>query len=418
MEAYRHFGLRAAPFEGRPDPRFFYPAAAHQEALATLQFALRTGKSCVVVLGESGAGKTVLARLLAEQANRHARVLWIHGLGQPSDVTEAANHPPGTLPLGPAAGLPATAGHPDVTIPLAEFVRRNTPPDGPLLAVVDNADGLARRHWTDVLGLLTRDFRAGPPVTLVLLGLPGLMERLARARLARLRRRVFRICRLERLKQSETEAYIHHRISTAGGGAPLFTAEAIDLIHTLSGGLPGLVNQLCDNALVDAFGDERYEIDGPNIHAVLPAVAGRVAHALAAPARTLMEGAPGLWQLKRSLAPVLPDELALPCPAAELPPPAGPPPAAEPAPIPDSGRIAHISPPVAVSPPTPAPCAPGSDAAVELAIAHPHHPPKADAAHPGRAACSASEQRLQAIEARLASVLARLRSARARGGKA
>lgn len=269
MEAYRFFNLRVAPFEARPDPRFFHEVPAHREALATLEYTVYARKTCALVVGESGSGKTLLARMLAQRVNTKARVLWVDGIGQPEGLTELTMYPPGTLTNGKLCG----ASRPTETT-LAEWVRVPPPVAVPTLLVVDNADGLRAHSWEDLLTIVTRDVRMPRPASVILLGLPRLIDRLGSARLIRLRRRVFRTCRLDRLTLEQSGAYVMTRLRLAGCGVCPFTDAALAQVHYYSGGNPALINQICDNALIEAYGDERKQIDGEHIHQTVQAITG------------------------------------------------------------------------------------------------------------------------------------------------
>ena len=269
MHAYRHFGLRLPPFEGPPAPAFFFAGPSHQEALATAQFAARTGKSGVVILGAAGSGKTLVAKLLAQSVNRTAYVLWIHGLGQPKGQTEVSVYPLNTL-----CGGGRLATEPPYDAVLSSWVRARGRTRAPVVAIADNADALRENAWSDILALLAREAQDGPVVTLVALGTDELATRLGTPALARLRRRLFRICRLEPLSAAGTAAYIEHRLATAGGGTIVFTPAAIEQIHRAARGNPATINQICDSALIDAYGDERTTIEAEHIAAAFDAICG------------------------------------------------------------------------------------------------------------------------------------------------
>lgn len=271
MEAHQHFGLSVPPFDGTPDPRFFYCAPSHSETLATLEYAVHSGKRCTLILGESGSGKTLLGRVLAHRGLRTAGLLWIHGVGQPDGSTEMTVCPSGDL----QRPIPMGTRH-LVQSSLGEWIRTRLPTCGPTVVIVDNADALRDHNWEDLLALATRELRTSHPVSVVLLGLPNLLEILSDPKLVRLQRRVFRTCHLARLTGQDVVAYVRHRWTVAGGDqAEVFTSAALGLIHRFSDGNPALVNQLCDNAMLDAFSEERHRIDARDVVATLHAITGR-----------------------------------------------------------------------------------------------------------------------------------------------
>ena len=145
---------------------------------------------------------------------------------------------------------------------LADWVRTGEQRRTRTLLIVDDADMLSRRAWQDVLRLMTRGGRTAWPLSIVLLGLPKLLDVLAGRDMARVRRRVFRIGTLSLLTRDQVEAYLSCRITAAGReDGQLFSEQAVDSIYRVSRGNPALINQLCDNAMINAYGDGRDQID-------------------------------------------------------------------------------------------------------------------------------------------------------------
>ncbi len=272
MEPYRHFGLNAPPFDCQPDPRFFYGTTSHAETLAALQYAVHSSKACTLALGESGSGKTLVGQVLAQSAWTRDDVLWVHGLGQtPGELTACLCNPTG---LG-ALGVPGARSSTEVN--LAQWLRSTRPVPRRTLVVIDDVDGLRPGTWDELLPLVTREIRSHVPILSVLLGLPTVLDLLGQPPLVRLQRRLFRVCHLGRLTGAEVSAYIRHRLGVAGRKTDVFTAAALAAIHRLSEGNPALVNQLCDNALVEAFGDDCAQIDVRHIVAAARSIMGQVA---------------------------------------------------------------------------------------------------------------------------------------------
>jgi len=268
MKACKYFGLHTSPFEGQPNPCFFCATAAHAETSATLQYAVHAGKVCTLVLGDSGSGKTLLGHVLARNAPAGTAVLWVHGIGQPDGRTEALVCPRGVAERSDSSALASIE-----KTELSQWIRASLPKSRPLLVLIDNADGLHEQGWEDLLSLVTRELCTPQRLSIVLFGIPALAETLAAPALVRLQRRVFRACRLSPLTCAEVHTYVQHRLRVAGSdGHEIFRPAALDLIHRLTDGNPALVNQLCDNALVDAFGDERTQIDAHDVLATVQAI--------------------------------------------------------------------------------------------------------------------------------------------------
>jgi type II secretory pathway predicted ATPase ExeA len=288
LETYRHFGLSAAPFDERPDPRVFYETPSFAETLATLQFAVGSGKACTLVLGESGSGKTLLGRLLVLRIGLRSDVLWVRGLGQPPGKTIASVVRAAEVLT--AAAAPGTDDSTEISLMQWPRTARTAPlrrQGGGATLIVDDADRLRANAWEDILSLVADpQLKSGATrVTAAIFGLPTLLDaaRLeprpprggAHNPFVRLERRLFRICRLLRLTGDEVAGYVRHRIAVAGGRAGLFTPSALALLYELSEGNPALVNQLCDNALVEAFGDDRPCVDVPHILAAARSITGQ-----------------------------------------------------------------------------------------------------------------------------------------------
>jgi general secretion pathway protein A len=297
METYRHFGLSAAPFDGRPDPRFFYGTQGFAETLATLQYAVASGKACTFVLGEPGAGKTLLGRVLVQHLGTRSDILWVRGLGQPSNKTVASV----VCASGAFAPARAPATHNGTEIPLTQWLRTaraapHRPQESGATLIVDDADGLRANAWEDILSLIADPLPKSrlAPVTAVICGLPTLLDPgRSHGPLVRLQRRLFRVCHLLPLTREETAGYVCHRIAAVGGKEELFSPPALGLVHELSEGNPALINQLCDNALVEAFGEDHASVDMPDILAAARSITG-------AAGRRQPPGDPDAWACRNA----------------------------------------------------------------------------------------------------------------------
>jgi general secretion pathway protein A len=268
MSVYRHFGLSTPPFERLPDPRFFYAAPSHEEALATLQYTVYANKGCCLVLGESGSGKTLLARMLCRLVSKRTTIVWIHGIGESDETPTVDVYAPGSFDK-------TGVGSPTDRTTLSAWSRsRSVEPAAPLL-IIDNADELPGRAWRSIVAMLASEPADSRPPNVALFGLPGLKWLLPTPRLARLSRRVFRTYLLQPLTSAQAREYVYRHVAVAGGqGSEVFTNQAIAELHRLTGGNPGLINQVCDNAMIDAYGEDRHRIEAADVVVAVRTIGG------------------------------------------------------------------------------------------------------------------------------------------------
>lgn len=267
MDVYQEFGLAGPAF--RPHASLaqpLFPSPSHEDALATLVYAVRNRKPAVMVVGGSGFGKTLLAQKAQSATAGERPTLWIHGHGQPQRYLEALLIP--TQQPADANGLAPRR------IAVRHWLRRPAPGRLPLV-IVDDADKLSELHWEDLLAVMTRERprQIAPPV--MIFGLPTLRERLADPSLYRLRRRIFRVCSLRSLTTEQVRDYMAQRIEAVGGSLEqIFDDAAIVQIGRLTHGNPALINQLGENAMVEALGDERRTVVASDVVAGVHAMLG------------------------------------------------------------------------------------------------------------------------------------------------
>lgn len=278
MDAYEHFQLNKPPFDPLPDAEFFFDAPVHAETLATLQYVVYARKGCCVAIGESGYGKTLLARIVADNATATTPVLWVHGGGQPDNQTNVSVFLPHRF---------ARAGQNvqvEKTTLAAEAHTTRFRPEPPLL-IVDSADDLPAHGWRDVIAWFSNEIRYSKPANVLLFGLPRLLDMLMTPELVRLQRRVFRVCRLEALTPRLTKEYIRTRVAIAGGDSRrIFSDDVVDQISRLGHGNPALINQLCDNTMLEAFGEERDRVQAVDVgNALHVMLMGRLKERVALP---------------------------------------------------------------------------------------------------------------------------------------
>src|SRR3984957_10999383 len=250
----RHFGFTAKPFALTPDPAFLYPSRQHAMALTMLEYGLESQAAFSLLTGDIGSGKTTLVRKLLRQlgdqvavgliSNTHGRFKSIHGWAlsavgiAPKDDSDVANY----------EALVDSFVH--------EYAKgRRT------LLIFDEAQNLSVEVLEELRLLSNVNSEKDLVLQILLVGQPELRETLCRPELMQFAQRVSVDFHLRPLDAEETQAYIRHRLKVAGGAPSLFRAEAIELIHARTRGVPRLLNQFCDYALVYAFADGLKIID-------------------------------------------------------------------------------------------------------------------------------------------------------------
>lgn len=242
------YGLNAKPFGDLADPKFTYHSASHDAVAQQLIDALARRDEIVVVTGEKGLGKTTLCRSVIDQLDRRTLTSFV---ADPSVSVEALLKTV-LVDFGVAArddaarGRLDTAARNQLTDTLREFAASLVPLQAAAVVMIDDAE----RANADLFALirdLAADDRRRATLHFVLVGRPDLLRR---GELRWIDKRIAVRCRLEPLSAEEVAGYVGHRLAVAGASARVeFDDKAIAEIHAVSGGVPALVNAVCDRAL-------------------------------------------------------------------------------------------------------------------------------------------------------------------------
>jgi putative secretion ATPase (PEP-CTERM system associated) len=249
-EAFYH--LRTKPFLLSPDPRFFFSSRGHRRAVAYLVYGAHQGEGFIVITGEIGAGKTMLAATLAQKLARQNLVL-----GQ---VVSTRLGPDDLVRMVAAAfGLPQHDSKAVLLDRLGQFLLSCNQQGKRALLMVDEAQNLPSMSVEELRMLSNFVQGHRPLLQTFLLGQPEFRRTLQGPDMEQLRQRVLAAYHLGPLDQSETEEYILHRLKVAGWqGDPSFSQDAFAAIHQYAGGVPRRINILCDRLMLMGCLDQKH----------------------------------------------------------------------------------------------------------------------------------------------------------------
>jgi type II secretory pathway predicted ATPase ExeA len=248
------FGLREKPFALTPDPAFLYPSRHHQFASMMLEYAVVNRASFSLLTGEVGSGKTMLIRRLLTRIDQDIRV----GL--------MSNTHPGFGSLLQWICLAFELdyrGREDAELygTFVDFLVQQYAARRRVLLIVDEAQNLDPQLLEQLRVLSNVNADKHLVLQMILVGQPELRATLRRPEMRQFAQRISTDYHLPTLSMQETRLYVRHRVTVAGGPAELIDSDAIDLVWTRSGGVPRLINQLCDTALVYGFAEQQQRID-------------------------------------------------------------------------------------------------------------------------------------------------------------
>lgn len=240
------YGLRDIPFSLTPDPRFLYFTASHREVMANLHYGIQHGKGLIVVTGEVGTGKTTMLRAMISRLDRSVLTSYIFNPGL--EVTELYQH------LSADFGLGQYTSKSDALQKLGRLLMMRHSRGLRTVLIVDEAQGLSRELLEEVRLLLNFETYTEKQLQIVLTGQPELRTVLNSPALRQLKQRISLRCEIKPLKADEVSGYIRTRLKVAGASRlDLFTADAVALIYRASEGIPRLVNNICDNVLLNGY---------------------------------------------------------------------------------------------------------------------------------------------------------------------
>lgn len=248
-----YYGFVQPPFSLTPDPRFLYRSESHDVALQQVWQAIRRKEGFIVLTGDIGTGKTTLCRTLLEQFDQTTFTALI--LNPFLSVEELLREV--LLSFGVVSkdalksGRLATASKHELVRTLHDFLLSLVPLHGSAVLIIDEAQHLSPEVLEEIRVLSNLETNDQKLLQVVIVGQLNLLDILHRAELRQLDQRISIRCSLKALTREEVEAYVTHRLWVARGSTSVtFTPKAFDLVHSISGGVPRMINLICDRALM------------------------------------------------------------------------------------------------------------------------------------------------------------------------
>jgi general secretion pathway protein A len=271
---HEFYGLVRSPFEMTPDPAFLFLGEVHREGLATLAYGVSSRKGFVLLTGEVGTGKTTLLHALLAQLERETLAAFIFNPRlEPLDFFRMLFDEYGIEePCRTKA---------DYLLALNRFLIGRLEKNQTTLLIVDEAQNLSPEMLEEIRLLSNLETPRSKLIQIMLVGQPELWEMVARPDLRQLRQRIVLRYELRPLRPEETSAYVQERLRLAGyTGKGIFKGSSLDAIHALSGGVPRVINILCDGALLLGFAKDRHLLGADEVREVardlclIPSTAG------------------------------------------------------------------------------------------------------------------------------------------------
>ena len=260
---YDFFGFKEPPFNLTPNSRFFFSSNKHTEALSTLVYAVSERKGFVVVTGNIGSGKTTVCRSLINQLDADTEVALITNTHMSSKDLIISILDDLEIDYTPGSKAKLLSQLNDYLI---DQVRR----DKNVVLIIDEAQNLTPSLLEEVRMLSNLETENEKLIQILFLGQPELKAKLALPKLEQLRQRIAVYFHLTPLNEEEMGEYIQYRLKVASDSdKEFFTQEAIDLVFKFSNGVPRLVNQICDSALLTAYVNETQVVDHKIIKEVI-----------------------------------------------------------------------------------------------------------------------------------------------------
>jgi len=254
------FGLNSQPFSIAPNPEFMYLGSRHTEALAHLRYGLGDAGGFVLLTGEVGTGKTTVSRCLLAELPENTQVAFV--LNPTLSELELLAAICDELKI---RYKKTDASLKLLTDKITTKLQKNHQTGINTILIIDEAQHLQPAVLEQLRLLTNLETNTKKLLQVILIGQPELQQLLQRQDLRQLAQRITARYHLMPLTLAEVKYYVEHRLQVAGCSRPVFTDSALKKLFEFSGGIPRLLNLLCDRALLGGYSQQKALIDGKMI---------------------------------------------------------------------------------------------------------------------------------------------------------
>ncbi len=258
-----HFQLKELPFRLSPDPAFLYPSPVHSRAKAYMESTVWFTDGFVIITGEIGSGKTTLIESFLQELDQDVVVAQLNQTQvSPIEFLQSV--------LAQFGFNPFKMRKAELLATLNAFLIEQYANGRKVLLIVDEAQNLSNKVLEEVRLLSGVETTKEKVLRIILAGQPELSTKIDSPELMQLRQRVRLRFHLSALSEQDTTDYVAHRLQVAGaGGRALFAADTFPVIYRYTGGIPRLINTLCDTALLAAYALDRTSVELEDLQAAI-----------------------------------------------------------------------------------------------------------------------------------------------------